>query len=121
MIRHGQALVVLELDGRHNFEFGLEAQRLTGLKMHLRDVGLADYFQVFRLELLLQIPGDQGLQHLLADVAGKLLANNGGGGLTWPEARQLGALLDLGDRPPGLSFHLVDRHGDLQRVLTTFY
>ena len=38
VIRHGQALVVLELDGRHNFEFGLEAQRLTGLEMYLGEI-----------------------------------------------------------------------------------
>jgi hypothetical protein len=121
VILHRQTLIILQLDLRHDFEFGLEAQRLAGLQVHLGDIGLADHFQVLRLEPVVQILGDQALQHLFPDVAGKMLANDRRRRLAGPETRQLRALLDRRHRPARFGLYFLGGHGNLQRVLATFH
>ena len=120
VVGHFDVLVFPQLDLRDHFELGLEAQRLALVEMDVLDIGRAHHVEVFGLELLLQVLGDQVFQHLLPDIAGELLANQRGGRLARPEARELGALLDVGDDAAGLAFHLVDRDGNFQRVPATF-
>ncbi len=121
VVLHRETLIIQQFDLRDDLEFGGEAQRLAGLQVHIGDIGLSDHFQVFRLEPVVQVFGDQAFQDLLADLAGKLLANDRNGRLSGPETRQLRALLDLGHRPAGFGLHFLDGHGDLQGVLATFY
>ena len=121
VVLHRQAFIILQLNLRYDFEFGREAQRLAGLQVYVGDIGLSDHFQVFRLEPVVQVFRDEALQDLLPDLAGKLLADDRGGRLPGPETRQLGTLLDLGHRPAGFGLHFLNGHGDLQRVLATFY
>jgi len=93
---HFEALVLPEFDFRHHFKRSLETQRLARVKMHIGDIRRSHHAEVFGVELLLQKLGDHVLQHMLPDVAGKLLANNAGRSFSRPEAREFGALLYVG-------------------------
>ena len=58
---------------------GFELERREIVEMNVADIGRAHDAEVLQFELLLQMDGDQILQHLLPDVAGKLLADEVGG------------------------------------------
>ena len=120
MIRHFHVVIVLQLDLRDHFELGGEAQRLAVVEVDVLDIGLADHVEVFGLELLLEILGDQVLQHLLPDVAGELLADQRYRGLARAKTREFGALLDIQHNAFGLAGHFGNGNGNLQRVLATF-
>jgi hypothetical protein len=120
-IGHFDAAVVAQLDCGDHFELRLELQGLAIVEMDILYIGLTHDVEVFGLELLLEELGDQIFQHLLPDIAGKLLANDAGRGLTRPEAREFGAFLDVGRNASHLAFYIDDRDGDFERVLATFY
>jgi hypothetical protein len=63
---------------------------------------------------------DELFKHLLPDVTGKLLADEGGGGFAWPEARQLGPLHDVFNDSVGSAFYLGSGDGNVERVLAAF-
>ena len=84
------------------------------------DVGRAHHVQVLRLELFVQELGDQGFQYPLPDIGGELLLDQGDRHLAGPETGQLGPLHDVGDDAVRLALNLVDRDGNLQRVLAAF-
>ena len=90
------------------------------MEVDVGDIGRADHVEVFRLELLLQVFGDERFEHLLPDVAGEVLANQGGRGFARTEALELGALLHVGGDAGGFAFHFLSGNGDFQRVLATF-
>jgi hypothetical protein len=71
--------------------------------------------------LLLQVHGDEILEHLLPYVAGELLADEVGGRLAGAEALQSGAFLNVVDDAAGLALYYINGDGNLQRVLATFY
>jgi hypothetical protein len=104
-----QAFIVLQLDLRYDFEFGLEAQRLARIQVHFGDIRLPDHFQIFRLEPVVQVFGDEGVQHLFPDIADKMLPDDRWGRLPGPETRQFRALLDLGYGPAGFGLHFLRR------------
>ena len=89
--------------------------------MDVADIGRAHHVEVLRIELLLQMDGDQILQHLLPDVTGKLLADEVCGRLAGAEALQLGALLNVVDDAAGLALYHINGYGNFERVLATFY
>ena len=84
------------------------------------DVRRAHRVQVFRLELFVQVLGDQRFQYPLPDVGGKLLLHQRDRHLAGPETGEFGTLQDVGDNAVGLALNLVDRDGNLQRVLAAF-
>jgi hypothetical protein len=88
--------------------------------MHVADIGCADDVEIFGLELLLQVDGDQALQDLLPDIAGELLANDRGGRFSRAEARQFGPFLHVENDAVRLAFDFSCRDGDFERVLATF-
>ena len=88
--------------------------------MDVADIGRADDAEVLQFELLLQVNGNEILQYLLPDIAGKLLADQVGGRFAGAEALQFGALLNVIDNAAGLALYLIDGDGDFQRVLATF-
>ena len=96
-------------------------QRREIVEVDVGDIGRVHRVQVLGLELLLQVDGDQILQHLLPDIAGKLLADEVGGRLAGAEALQFGALLDVVDDAAGLALYHINGDGNFQRVLATFY
>jgi len=79
-------VVLTELHRRVDLEGGGELQWRQSVEMDVGDIGGADDAEVLQVELLLQVDGDQILQHFLPDIAGKLLADQVGGRLTGPEA-----------------------------------
>ena len=89
--------------------------------MYVADVGGAHNAEVLRIELLLQMDGDQMLQDFLPDVTGKLLADEVGGRFAGAEALQLGALLNVVDDAAGLALYHINGYGNFKRVLATFY
>jgi hypothetical protein len=109
-----------EIDFGDDFEFGLEAERLAVMEVNILYIGRADDVEVFGLELLLQELGDEIFQHLLSDIAGKLLPDDAGRGFARPESGEFGALLDVGRDASQLAFHIEDRDGNFKRVLATF-
>ena len=99
----------------------LNLQRRDIVEVDVGDLGRVHRVEVLGLQLLLQMDGNQILQHLLPDIAGKLLADQVGGRLAGAEARQFGAFLDVVDDAAGLALHYINGDGNLQRVLATFY
>ncbi len=87
MVGHFDVFIIAQFDFGDHLELGLEAKRLAIVEMDVVDIRLSDHVQVFGLELLLQELGDQALQHLLADIAGELLANQRRGRFARAEAR----------------------------------
>ena len=97
VVRDLDVLIVLPARFRERLRIGLEAQRLAVVEMDVGDIGRADHVQVFGFDLLLQMLGNQVLQHLLPDIAGELLADQRSRRLAGTEAGEFGALLDVGD------------------------
>jgi hypothetical protein len=120
-IGHFDAAVVAQLDFRDHFELRLELQGLAIVEMDIFYIGRPDDVEVLGLELFLEELGDQVFQHLLPDIAGKLLADDTGRSFTRPEARKFGAFLDVDRNATQLAFHIDDRDGNFERVLATFY
>ena len=121
VVGHFHVVVFLQLDRRNHFEFGLECQGFAVVKMDVGNIRAADHTQIFRLNLFLQMGGDQALQYLMPDVAGKLLSNQGSRGFARAEPGEFGAFLNLGGHPAGFALHLVNGNGKLQRMPATFY
>src|SRR5262249_1693003 len=96
-----------------NLEFGGEFEGLALVELHLSDIGATDEAQVFLLHTLLKEAGDQVFEHLLADIAPKLVANPAGGGLSGPKAGDLGLLLERGNDFSRFSLHLFHRDRNL--------
>src|SRR5690349_11042468 len=120
LVRHLDALIVFQLDFRRDFEFRLEPQGLAIVEMNVLDIGRAHDVQVFGLKLFLQISGNQVFEHLLPDVARKLLADQSGGGFAGTEAGQLGPLLNIGGDTAGFAFYFFGGNGNFQRMPATF-
>ena len=114
-------LVILQLDLRNHLELGLEAQRLAVVEMDVGDVGPADDVQVFRLDLLLQILGDQASSTCWRISPANCLRISEAGALPGRKPGKFGALLNVGNDAAGFRLHLRGGNGDFQRVLATFY
>ncbi len=90
------------------------------MEVDVGDIGRADHVEVLGLELLLEVFGDQSFEHLLPDIAGEVLANQGCRGFAGAEALELGALLNVGGDAGGFAIHFLGGDGDFERVLATF-
>jgi hypothetical protein len=75
MVRHLDVLVASKFNRRDHFELGLEAQRLAIVEVDIGNVGPADDIQVLRVDLLLQVLGNQAFHHLFPNFACELLSN----------------------------------------------
>src|SRR5579885_1779342 len=120
LVGHLHTFVIVQLNLGRDFEFGFEPERLAIVEVNILNVRLADYVEVFRLELLLKVLGNEIFQHPLPDVAGELLADDADGRLAGTEAGKLGALLNIGSDTAGFVFDFVNRNGNFQRAPATF-
>ena len=77
MVRDLDVRILPQFEGRFDFEGGLEAQRLAIMEMDVADVGTSHQRQAFGLDALLEMLGNQAFQHLLPDIPGEGLANQG--------------------------------------------
>ena len=71
-----------------HLEVRLEMHRFAVVKMHVGDAGRADNAEVLLLRLRIEKFGDQVLQHLLPDIAGKIPADQRSGRFAGPEPGQ---------------------------------
>ena len=77
--------------------------------------------QILLFQLLVEKLGDQVFEHLLADIALELFANQAGGRLAGTEAGKFSALLERADDALGLGVHGFHRDRNFERMLATFY
>src|SRR5205823_2139470 len=98
----------------------LEPQRLTWIEMDIRDVGSSDDLQLLFRHLLAEVFRHDGLEHILADLAGKPGADQVGWRFAWTETRQPRFFLNTGDNLLGCAIKLLSRNSDFDLVLATF-
>jgi hypothetical protein len=110
-VRYFDALIILKLDFRNDFELRLKAERFAIVEVYLGDIGGADDIEVFGFELLLEVFGNQSFDDLLADVGGEVLANERSRGFAGAETLKLGALLNLGGDAGGFAIHFLSGNG----------
>ncbi len=120
VVRHLDIPIFAQFDLRNHFEFRFKAQRFALMKMYVRDIGRADYLEIVRFKLLLQVPRNERLQHLLPDIARELLTNQRLRNFPGTKAGQLGTLLNVQSYAAGFAFYFIDGYGNLQLVLATF-
>lgn len=117
---HRDAAIVPQLDLRRHFEFGLEAQRLAFVEMHVFDVRTAHHFQMFFFHLLPEIFRQQVFENVVAHLLGELGADQAGGRFSRTKAGELSLLLDTRDNAIRLAGDLIHGDSNFDFVLATF-
>ncbi len=120
-VGHLDAGVFRQIDFGKNFKFRLEPDRFAVMKVNVGDAGRPHHAEIFFLRLCVEKLRNQMFQHLLADVAAKVSANQRGGSLAGTEAGQLCPALERFRDFAGFFFHRFGGYGNLQLVLATFY
>ena len=108
------------LEGRRDLEFGLEAQRLPGVKMDVGDPRPAHQLEIFLLHGGLQETRNQRVQDFLADIAGKTGLDDRKRRLAGPKTRQARFTLNCDGCALGFLVHLGYGDSDIECVLATF-
>ncbi len=108
VIRHFDFFVIFQLDFGDHLECGLKAQRLALVQVDVGDGRRPHHVEVFRLELLLQMLGDELFEHFLPYVAGVILANHGSRRFAGTKALELRTLLHVGRDAGGFAFYFLN-------------
>ena len=84
---NGDAAILFQIDSRRHFEFGLEPERFTFLKLNVFDAGAPHHLQILFFHFLLEILGEQIFDDVVAHLFGKLGANEINGNFSGAESR----------------------------------
>ena len=120
VIGDDDAAILAQLELWSDFELGFKRDRLAGVKMHVGDVGLADYFEMVFIGGGAKEARHQFFENILPDVSGEALLDESDGSLAGAEPGELDLALNFGDGALGFLLDINHGDGDFERMLATF-
>ena len=115
------AFILGRFDIREDFELGFETQGFAIVKMHIGNVGSADYAKVFLLRPGVEEAGNEMFENLLPDIGGEVFANQRRGSLAGAETREPRPVLERLRYLCGLGLDCLGGNRNFKLVLTTFH